>query len=100
MRRTRSRRYAEIGIRLREERDLVAFAARWFPFGGAPAEDVMLTFGLRPSLYYTRLGHVLDYYTSNQLGVSPEMHALLRERCWGRIYAAESTIGQRVTRAG
>ncbi|MDO1482191.1 DUF3263 domain-containing protein [Rhodococcus ruber] len=69
------------GIRLREERELVTFAARWYPFGGASAEDIMLTFGLQPSLYYTRLGHVLDHHTSNELGVSPEMHSLLRKRC-------------------
>ena len=86
--------------RLREERELVAFAARWYPFGGASAEDIMLTFGLQPSLYYTRLGHVLDYYTSTQLGVSAEIHAQLRERCWARIHAAESAIGRRIIRAG
>ncbi|WP_330766977.1 DUF3263 domain-containing protein [Rhodococcus sp. M8-35] len=73
------------GIRLREERELVAFAASWYPFGGASAEDIMLTFGLQPSLYYTRLRHVLDHYTGNQLGISPEMHALLRKRCLATV---------------
>lgn len=43
----------------REEKDLVRFAARWAPYGGAPASDVFETFGMTLDRYHGRLRQIL-----------------------------------------
>lgn len=35
--------------------ELLAFATKWLPFGGAPAEDVFITFGLTAERFRERL---------------------------------------------
>lgn len=37
------------------DRSMVEMACRWMPFGGPPAEDIMVNFGLTPNDYYRRL---------------------------------------------
>ncbi|GAF50242.1 DUF3263 domain-containing protein [Rhodococcus wratislaviensis] len=74
----------------RESSELVAFAAKWQPFGGAAAGEILVHFGLTPRRYYLRLGHVLDFFDPGQLGVTPETHQLIRQLCWQRVEAHEA----------
>lgn len=39
----------------REDDLLIQFFRRWAPFGGGPAEDIMVTFGITRSDYVQRL---------------------------------------------
>lgn len=73
----------------REAFDLVNFAAKWHPYGGASAEEIMVTFGLTPELYELRLGHALDFYRSEQLHLSQELHRNMRSFCWKRVERRE-----------
>lgn len=67
--------------RLREARELTAFAEKWHPFGRIDVEEVMPTFGLTPARFHARLGYVLDLFSSDQLDLSPEVHRRLRTYC-------------------
>ncbi len=40
--------------------EILAFALTWRHWGGGPAEDIMLTFGLPPAEYFPRLQTHLD----------------------------------------
>lgn len=44
----------------RHARDLIDFAARWAPFGGADDEEIWVSFGLRAGEYRRRLRLILD----------------------------------------
>lgn len=39
--------------------ELLTFAVKWLPFGGAPAEDVFVTYGLTYSQFTRRLADAL-----------------------------------------
>ena len=39
--------------------EILAFALRWLPFGGAPTEDVYVTFGLTHEQFRARLADAL-----------------------------------------
>lgn len=39
--------------------EILAFAVRWLPFGGAPTEDVYVTFGLTHEQFRERLADAL-----------------------------------------
>ncbi|GAA4478683.1 hypothetical protein GCM10023094_22740 [Rhodococcus olei] len=41
--------------RRREDNELLAFAARWAPFGGPPDEEVFLEFGMTPERFRMRV---------------------------------------------
>jgi hypothetical protein len=41
--------------------EIVAFAVRWLPFGGPPAEDVYVTFGLTYEQFRGRLADALAH---------------------------------------
>lgn len=41
--------------------ELLAFAAKWLPFGRAPAEDVFVTFGLTYEHFRARLADALQH---------------------------------------
>ena len=71
--------------RLREEMELVTFAARWHPYGGPEDAEILIHFGLTPDRYHLRLGHFLDFYSSDTLGLPREMHRALRQRCWEQV---------------
>lgn len=75
------RRPPAVDTSLRLGRDLAAFAARWQPFGGPPDEEVLPTFGMTTLQYLSRLGHLLDFYDSDMLQISPQLHELIRSEC-------------------
>jgi hypothetical protein len=42
-----------------EDDRMVNFALRWLPYGGGPAEDIIVEFGLSSREFFTRLDAVL-----------------------------------------
>ena len=42
------------------DEDMLALAITWLPYGGAPAEDVWVMFGLTPDRYRRRLRDVVE----------------------------------------
>lgn len=42
---------------------MLTFAIRWLPYGGGAAEDIMVTFGTTPEVYFRRLHALLDTTT-------------------------------------
>jgi hypothetical protein len=48
--------------------EILAFAVRWLPFGGAPGEDVYVTFGLTHEQFRRRLADALAH---EQLHMAP-----------------------------
>ncbi|MGX7728293.1 hypothetical protein ACWPOB_03365 [Rhodococcus sp. 2H158] len=42
-----------------EDRELVQFAVNWAPFGGAPPDEVFVTFGMTVDRYQRRLREIL-----------------------------------------
>ncbi|MDH6288222.1 hypothetical protein M2275_003128 [Rhodococcus opacus] len=70
----------------REILALVTFAARWHPFGGAPADEVLINFGMTPEAYQLRLGHLLDYYSADRLQLPHRQHQDMLSMCWHTIH--------------
>ena len=68
--------------RAREVAELVDFAVKWQPFDGAPAEEILIHFGISPKQFALRLDHVLDFYDHSRLHISMEVHARMRQLCW------------------
>ncbi|MDT2007358.1 DUF3263 domain-containing protein [Rhodococcus opacus] len=47
-------------IRLdKEAEEIVQFARRWSPFGGAPAHEIFIQFGMSPTRFAQRLQEIL-----------------------------------------
>ncbi|MDH6291359.1 hypothetical protein [Rhodococcus opacus] len=63
--------------RYHDARELTRFAAIWHPFGGPPQDEVLETFGLPLDLYRSRLEHLLDYYSGDQLAIPDELRRTL-----------------------
>jgi hypothetical protein len=76
----------------REALAIASLASRWHPFGGVPAEEIMVNFGLTPRRYRVRLKYLLDSCTSFELDLTPEMHSALRTRCRDQILAEEASM--------
>lgn len=71
--------------RIRDGMELATFAARWQPYGGPADADILIHFGLTPDRYHLRLGHILDFYSGDRLGLTHAMHSALRQHCWEQI---------------
>lgn len=44
----------------REAARMIDFATRWMPYGGGPAEDIVVGFGISPAQFFTRLQELLQ----------------------------------------
>ncbi|BAH55324.1 hypothetical protein [Rhodococcus opacus] len=55
--------------------DLLDFAAKWEPYGGAPTVDIFVTFGLTADLYRSRLARALTSTAAN--GLEPDQRQRL-----------------------
>ncbi|OLT35054.1 hypothetical protein BJF84_15900 [Rhodococcus sp. CUA-806] len=42
-----------------EDERMVDFVVRWLPYGGGPAEDIVVGFGISPREFFTRLDVLL-----------------------------------------
>ncbi|MFZ2175049.1 MAG: DUF3263 domain-containing protein [Rhodococcus sp. (in: high G+C Gram-positive bacteria)] len=47
-------------MRPQDRTNYVLTACKWLPYGGVPAEEIFLTFGLSPMRYYTRLHRMIE----------------------------------------
>lgn len=65
----------------RDEIAVVEFAVRWAPFGGPPAEDLLIRFGTNRDRFFHFLRHTLQRH----LGVSNEIDHITRHlpESWG-----------------
>ena len=70
---------------VRERERMVAFALRWMPYGGGPAEEILVDFGIAPRTYFTRLHELLTDSASPVELEQTRIDALLevcRRRLW------------------
>lgn len=82
----------------RERERILCFATRWMPYGGGQAEDIMVTFGVTPDIYFRRLSALLtDADTLGDLD-SQTIDGLL-DVCHRRLHAAQSD-GTELSAAG
>ncbi|MDV6248057.1 DUF3263 domain-containing protein [Rhodococcus opacus] len=44
---------------MREDQDLLDFAIRWVPYGGARREDILVNFGMTPAQFRIRIHQIL-----------------------------------------
>ncbi|MFE3280301.1 hypothetical protein [Nocardia sp. NPDC059239] len=65
------------------ERELLAFAVRWVPYGGGD-EFILPHFGISPSLFYRRVLAVLRPGRDHRL--SPEEQRRLADFCQRKIH--------------
>ncbi|WP_156045848.1 MULTISPECIES: DUF3263 domain-containing protein [Actinomycetes] len=42
-----------------EEKRMLDFAQRWYLYGGGDPEDIMVTFGVTPYVFYSRVEYLL-----------------------------------------
>lgn len=62
-------------IGLTDIAELLAFATKWEPYGGAPTVDIFVTFGLTDDQYRSRLAQALTSTSVN--GIEPDQRQLL-----------------------
>jgi hypothetical protein len=67
-----------------ERERILSFATIWLPYGGGPAEDIWVKFGLTVDAYYRRLGSILTD-SEHPCGLDPGTVAALLELCRRRI---------------
>lgn len=72
----------------RERERMLTFARRWLPYGGGPAEDIMVDFGIAPSAYFARLKDLLDD-PDLSVELDPATKGALREVCRRRLWLDE-----------
>ncbi len=71
-----------------ETKRMIDFATRWMPYGGGPAEDILVGFGISPTEYFTRLAAVLREPDTESTLDRDTMSALL-EVCRRRLWLGE-----------
>jgi Protein of unknown function (DUF3263) len=47
-----------------DDRHLLVFAIRWMPYGGGPADEIFIQFGMTPQRFYERLQEVIERHWS------------------------------------
>lgn len=82
----------------RDRERMLAFALEWMPYGGGDAEDIMVTFGITPDVYFHRLQQLL---TDSAQSVEADMQtvAALLDVCRRRLElaarpSARAKVGQ------
>lgn len=65
------------------DRDMVAFAKVWAPYGGGSQADIFVTFGLTVEQYFTRLAMLLG--SSAAAGMSLTQHRTILQVCAQRL---------------
>lgn len=63
---------------------MVDFALRWLPYGGGPAEDIIVGFGLSPREFFARLDSLLRGPACPQ-HLDPRTVAALQKMCSRRL---------------
>ncbi len=51
------------------DKEILAFGRSWYRYGGGPAEDIMVTFGLTENQFFTEIRHLLAAH--EQFDLSP-----------------------------
>lgn len=44
----------------KDEREVLDFARRWYPYGGGEADDILVTFGIDDTVFFTRVIKLLE----------------------------------------
>ncbi len=65
------------------ERDIVAFAKVWAPYGGGSQADIFVTFGLTVEQYFTRLTILLGSSLAGEL--TPAQRRTILQVCMWRL---------------
>lgn len=76
---------------LSESHRVIAHATQWLPFGGPSAEDILVTFGVTPSIYFRRLRDVLTSVGDTFVPDDSTRNALV-ELCVRRIRAGDGYV--------
>ena len=63
------------------DHDLLIFAIKWLPYGGAPNDEILPTFGLRYDQYLDRVREVVD---RNHRDIHPDIVGRLLQMCGQR----------------
>jgi hypothetical protein len=90
-RRDDSRHYAReavttAGIRLHasEYRVYLALGKAWAPYGGPPDEDIFITFGVVPDVYFERLLEIVNHH-EEAFWIRPELRTRIAQTCTARL---------------
>lgn len=73
----------------RERERILSFATQWMPYGGGQAEEIMVTFGVAPDIYFRRLSALLT--DADPLGdLDRQTIDALLDVCHRRLHAAQA----------
>jgi hypothetical protein len=92
-----------MGLRVGDYHLYITFGDAWAPFGGPPDEDIFLTFGIAPQIFFKRLLQIIGDHEATQ-SVSPEVRSRIAHLCANRLWStssnsATSGFDRRSTRA-
>ena len=62
----------------------IALGAAWAPYGGPRDEDIFLTFGVAPRVFFGRLLKIVSHHEAAQ-GISLESRTRIAQSCANRL---------------
>lgn len=69
------------------EARIVEFGRRWYPYGGGPAEDILVEFGWAPVRFFTELETVLT--DRPPMGLPTDVRTSMLQICRNRRWIGE-----------
>ncbi|WP_160097163.1 DUF3263 domain-containing protein [Rhodococcus sp. T7] len=77
---------------------ILKLACRWLPYGGPPAEEILIGFGMSPLRYEQRLLELLDSVASRSLSVAERttLRAKLAAKRDGRPCSPQRVLSEAI----